>query len=326
MHWWPILTTPAPTPGLPYDLFAARARTTPDAPALYFSEGECLTYQKLAARVHEVVMRLDASGASQHVGVCLDSGPDAVTAVLAVLASGRAFVPLDPSYPPERIGWMLEDTEANVDLTVRALGDRIPLTSAALVHLDEPPSGNGRLAAPARRPGPEDPACILYTSGSSGRPKGVIRPLRGIVARFEWLHWEPDDVFCHNMSLNVGFSQERLFIPLMLGLPLAVIPRDVYSSPRRFVTSLEAHGVTQLTLTPHTLEQILDVGPDIAKRGRHGPRGARGPVRPASSACRAGERLRLDRIRNDRARYARVRSLSRPGGTSRFRNGRPHPG
>jgi non-ribosomal peptide synthetase component F/acyl carrier protein len=74
------------------------------------------------------------------------------------------------------------------------------------------------------------------------------------------MEFEPDDVFCHNMSLNVGFSQERLFLPLLRGLQLAIIPDEDQADPRRFLGALSGHGVTQVTLTPQKLQQILDLG------------------------------------------------------------------
>src|SRR5262249_32660096 len=100
-------------------------------------------------------------------------------------------------------------------------------------------------------------AFVLYTSGSTGRPKGVVRPHRAIVGRLAWVSAAADDVFCHNMSLNVGFSQERLLLPLMLGLPLAVIPPHVCEDIFRFVQAIAASNVTNITMVPDVLRQVL---------------------------------------------------------------------
>src|SRR6185437_11337810 len=100
-------------------------------------------------------------------------------------------------------------------------------------------------------------ACILYTSGSTGRPKGAVRTHRGIVARLAWARPEPDDVLCHNMSICYGFSQERLFVPLMCGVPLAVLADEPCKDAALFAQEIARAGVTEVTVVPQFLHQVV---------------------------------------------------------------------
>jgi amino acid adenylation domain-containing protein len=227
-----------------------------------------LTYRELDQRSDAIAAYLQQQGVpdQSHIGISLTSSPDAISAVLGVLKFGRAFVPIDPGYPHEQARYVSRNAGLSIILTTSTIAGKLPADIARTVPLDRdlPVHARAESVEPAvRNTLLDSPADILYTSGSTGYPKGVIRPHRAIVARLAWMDFDPDDVFCHNMSLNVGFSQERLLLPLMRGLPLAVIPEEDYSEPRRFVTALESHGVTQLTLTPHTLGQVLDLGPAI---------------------------------------------------------------
>src|SRR5262249_36214810 len=121
-------------------------------------------------------------------------------------------------------------------------------------------------ADPAVAISEENAACILYTSGSAGEPKGVVRPHRAIVHRLTWMRMARDDVFCHNMSFSLGFSQERLFLPFMCGLPLAIAPEQAQGSPEKLVQVLASSGVTNLTMPPIMLDQLLQTVPDLASR------------------------------------------------------------
>jgi amino acid adenylation domain-containing protein len=157
-------------------------------------------------------------------------------------------------------------------LTSSVLMNLLPATSAKVLCVDD-----GALAAPYKKSGnmgnkptPESPACLIFTSGSTGLPKCVVRSQRGIVSRLAWANPAKDDIFCHNMSLATGFSQERLLIPLMSGVPLAVISEEDFKDAGKFVESIEALKVTQVTIVPMFLRQVLDLGRDrVADQLRH---------------------------------------------------------
>ncbi len=189
----------------------------------------------------------------------MKSSPEAVVALLAVLKTGAAFVPLNPDEPPVRLAYLirnarlraqvcLNDVCIDLAFTVRDAEDDENLPPAAAL---------------------DDAACVLYTSGSTGQPKGVVRTHRGIVSRLAWTAARGDDIFLHNMPLGAGFSEERLFLPLMQGLPLVMMPEEHFSDISRLAAVVEETGVTDLTLVPVSLRRLLDLGSNTMRRLRN---------------------------------------------------------
>ncbi len=169
-------TEAAVAPGTIDSCFEEQVRRTPDALALMGRER--LTYQELDARARRLARLLGRYGVGPEVrvGLCLQSGPDLVIALLAVLKAGGAYVPLDPAYPEERLRLIVQDAGISVLLTTLSLRGSVPAESAEVLCLDAEPS--------LPEPGPGDPsikraarahaAYVMYTSGSTGRPKGVV--------------------------------------------------------------------------------------------------------------------------------------------------------
>ncbi|OKK04807.1 non-ribosomal peptide synthetase [Streptomyces sp. CB03234] len=166
-----------PTGPLLPELFQAQAARTPDAPALV--EGDtALTYAELDVRANRLAHALIAMGAGpeQRVAVLLPRSADLVTALLAVVKSGAAYVPVDPDYPAERIAYMLEDSSPALVLAGPGTLDAVP---AGLPVLDVTAQRHSPVTDPADADrtaplAPEHPAYVIYTSGSTGRPKGVV--------------------------------------------------------------------------------------------------------------------------------------------------------
>jgi amino acid adenylation domain-containing protein len=167
-------------------LFEAQVKQTPDAVAVVF-DNEQLTYQaldrradQLAAHLHRLSVRPEA-----FVGVCVERSLEMIVAVLGILKAGAAYVPLDPSYPPERLALLLADTRASALLTQKHVGDSLKY-EGPVICLDDnewtiaQDSQAGKENAVGRATG-LNAACIIYTSGSTGQPKGVVLEHRGIV-------------------------------------------------------------------------------------------------------------------------------------------------
>ncbi len=214
---------PLPSGGTPrlQDGFLAQAVRQPDAVAL-IAGATRVTYGELLTRVRAGAAHLRAQGVGpEHlVGVCLERGVDLVASLLAVLEAGAAYVPLDPSYPAERVAFMCEDARVAVLISRPALAERLP---AGLWTLVEPttlfaPPAPGSAAVPAD---PANLAYLIYTSGSTGRPKATAIEHRQAAALVAWARAEftADDLTGVLFATSVCFdlSVFELFVPLAVG-------------------------------------------------------------------------------------------------------------
>ena len=176
--------TEIPETTLP-ELFAAQVAATPDHPALFFEDTE-LSYAELDAAANRLARALAARGVGpeQVVALALPRSAELVTAILAVLKAGAAYLPLDPDYPADRIEFMLADAAPALVLSPR--GAR---RAGAARAIDEP-------ARPVVSVRPDHPAYVIYTSGSTGRPKGVVVPHRG--------HRQPSTVDAARVRSDAG--------------------------------------------------------------------------------------------------------------------------
>ncbi|MEU2674396.1 amino acid adenylation domain-containing protein [Streptomyces sp. NPDC007164] len=211
-------------------LVEERAARRPDAVALEHGGGQRLTYRELDERAEGLARYLAERGVGPGtlVAVCLDHGPDLVCALLGVLKSGAAYVPLDPAYPAERLRYMVEDSAAPLVVTQSAHAGLFAPGTALLLADQEWPAGTG--TAPVAAAGPDDVAYVIYTSGSTGRPKGVRVGHRGVV---NYLHWcdrnyppapgaRIGSLLCSSAAFDLTVT--ALFLPLVQGLCL-VVPR-----------------------------------------------------------------------------------------------------
>nr|WP_240449531.1 amino acid adenylation domain-containing protein [Streptomyces harenosi] len=177
--------------GLVPELFAAQVGRTPDAVAVV-GEAESVSYAELDARANRLAHYLvgQGVGAESLVGVCLPRGVEMVVAVLAVWKAGAGYLPVDPEYPAERIGFMLADSGAVLTLTTEEILDDLPAGRNRFVALDSALVEMQLAAADAASPGvaviPQSLAYVIYTSGSTGRPKGVAVPHGGLANYVAW--------------------------------------------------------------------------------------------------------------------------------------------
>ncbi|NMO13901.1 non-ribosomal peptide synthase/polyketide synthase [Pyxidicoccus fallax] len=246
-----------------HQLFEAQAARTPDAVALRF-EGQSLTYAQLDSRANQLAWHLRSLGVRPEVPValCLERSPEMVVAILAILKAGGAWVPLDASYPVERLTYMLRDCAAPVLVTTQAIADELPSGGEQLVLLDVDASliAAQRTSAPETLTRASNLAYIIYTSGSTGRPKGTLLQHRGLcntaltAAREHGFH--PDSRVLQYAAFGFDASVAEIFGTLLAGATLVLAPRERLLPGAPLGALLREASITAVTLTPSVLAQM----------------------------------------------------------------------
>ena len=252
-----------------HHLFEAQAARNPDAPALSF-EGFHLSYEKVNARANRLAHHLRSLGVGpeHRVAVLLDRTPDLVIAILGILKAGAAYLPLDSSYPQERLAFMLGDAGAQVIVTEQSLVEPWLLESqSTLVCLDDDRvlagAASTNLSADEVGVKPENAAYVIYTSGSTGQPKGVVVTHENVwrlleVTRADFA-FDSSDVWTLFHSVCFDFSVWELWGALAHGARLVVVPYWVSREPVAFYELLRDERVTVLNQTPSAFRQVMKV-------------------------------------------------------------------
>jgi amino acid adenylation domain-containing protein len=243
-----------------HDLFREQAARTPEAEAVAW-DGGALTYRDLDARAGRLarVLRGRGVGPDVRVGVCLERGPDAIVALLAVLRAGGCYVPLDPEYPPERLRYMADDARAALVVTREDLRGALPVDDARVLRLDAPAAEGAQDALPGPDGGavPGSLCYLVYTSGSTGRPKGAMVEHRGVpnlvLAQNRVFGLGPGDRVLQFAPLGFDASVSEIFLALVSGATLCIPPADARLPGLELVRTLEEMRITKVKLTASAL-------------------------------------------------------------------------
>jgi amino acid adenylation domain-containing protein len=251
-----------------HQLFERQVERIPNAIAV-IHEDQHLTYRELNGRANQLAhyLRTHGVGPDALVALCMERSVEMVVGLLGILKAGAAYVPLDPSYPQERLAFMLADTQAPVLLTQQRLVDVLPQHTAQLFCLDRDWEVIGRESTentPAHTTA-EDLAYVIYTSGSTGRPKGVAVPHRGIVRLVcgaDYVPFDATQVFLQLAPLAFDAATFELWGALLHGAPCVLFPGWI-PSPAELGRVLRDHQVSTLWLTASLFNSIIDQAPEI---------------------------------------------------------------
>ncbi|TDD40121.1 amino acid adenylation domain-containing protein [Actinomadura sp. KC06] len=242
---------------------ARRAERSPEAVAVTAGRDR-LGYAELDRRANRLAHLLRARGAGPGslVGVRMHRGLDLAVALLGVWRAGAAYVPLDPAHPAERLRWMLAETGGPLVVTQRALAAELAGTGTEAVHADaDPMLAELPATPPDGGPGPADAAYVVFTSGSTGVPKGVVINHEGIANRVAWTvrtHGlgERDRVL-QKTSLSFDAACWEFFAPLVSGGTVVMAPVGAERDPAAMVGAIARDGVTVLQVVPSVLRMLV---------------------------------------------------------------------
>ncbi|GAB2758212.1 non-ribosomal peptide synthetase [Amycolatopsis magusensis] len=244
-----------------HDLVVRQAAKTPDAIAVR-CEGEELTYAELDRQSNQLAHHLIGQGVTvdRVVGLCLHRSTELVVAMLGVLKAGGAYLPLDPDHPVDRLEFMLRDTGAALVLTQEHLRAGLPDAVPVLV-MDREWYGSHPEVAPGPRSTATDLAYVMYTSGSTGNPKGVMVEHAGVWNRLRWgqHHYDLDAsaVVLQKTPYTFDVSVWEFFWPLMVGAKLVLARPEGHKDPDYLVRLVRDEAITVLHFVPSMLRYFL---------------------------------------------------------------------
>ncbi len=259
-----------PKNALVHQLFEAQAASTPQKTAVIFEE-QSLTYGALNDRATQLAAHLQSLGVEpgQYVGVALHRSLDMVVAILGILKAGGAYLPLDPAFPPKRLAYMLDDSQARIVISqcnlVEWLAEIAPTVTPQVVCID----GDWQTQRTRRKPNPFDadshrPAYIIYTSGSTGKPRGVQVSHQNVVNFLRAMQEKPgfraDDHILSVTTLSFDISVLEIFLPLVTGASFELITGKTARNGFRLVQRLKAANPTVMQATPVTWRMMIQAG------------------------------------------------------------------
>jgi amino acid adenylation domain-containing protein len=250
-----------------HELLEIAAQEHPESTAVEF-DGRSLTYAELHARANQLARVLRKHGVQREVlvGVCMERSLEMEVALLGILKAGGAYLPLDASFGPGRIRYVLDEARVKVLITQKSLRSVMPPSEAQILCLE--PSWD-LIADESDQPvpsevGPSNLAYVIYTSGSTGKPKGVQLEHRSLVNLLCSMREEPGinerDVLLSITTISFDLSVPDIFLPVLAGARLVIASREATFDGKLLKSLLKSSGATFMQATPTTWQLLLESG------------------------------------------------------------------
>lgn len=250
-----------------HQLFELKAQEYPDKVALICNERQ-LTYVELNQKANQLARELVAQGVGPDklVAICMNRSPELIIALLAVMKSGGAYIPLDPDFPPERLSYMVEDAQAALFITQEELKERFGQIETQFILLESESeifsSQTGEnLTSDSSA---QNLAYVIYTSGSTGKPKGVQINHRALVNFLVSMQQRPglheNDVVQAVTTISFDIAGLEIYLPLITGATVLIGEQKISLNPPALLENMRKHGATIMQATPITWRLLLDFG------------------------------------------------------------------
>ncbi|AFZ11267.1 amino acid adenylation domain protein [Crinalium epipsammum PCC 9333] len=255
-----------------HQLFEAQVEKTPNAVAAVF-EDQQLTYQELNIRANQVANYLQSLGVQPDslVAICVERSLEMLVALLGILKSGAAYLPLDPAYPQERLAFMLEDAQVSVLLTQQDIVETLDAKSLRKSHIklvcidrDWEMIFQSSQQQPMSQVNSNNLAYVIYTSGSTGKPKGVqichASAVNFLCSMHQQLEINETDVLLAVTSLSFDIAGLELFLPVTSGSCVVIASREVAIDGNKLIAKIHESSATIMQATPATWRMLLTAG------------------------------------------------------------------
>jgi amino acid adenylation domain-containing protein len=255
-----------------HQLFEEQAAQTPEAVAVIYGD-EQLTYLELNQRANQLAHYLHQQGIEPDalIGICLERSLDLIVGLLGILKAGGGYVPLDPSYPRERLDFMVADTHLQIIITHSQFKDIFtgsvsPLMQTLVLDQHWPlceaqPTTNLECLSSS-----ENLACVLYTSGSTGTPKGVMIPHRAVnrlVCNTDYLQINSAHRVAHASNISFDAATFEIWGALLNGARLIILSKGVLLSTSELAATLRQQAIDVLFLTTALFNVLVETAPDV---------------------------------------------------------------
>ncbi|QPQ89137.1 amino acid adenylation domain-containing protein (plasmid) [Burkholderia gladioli] len=271
LETWNRTDTPYPAHLCVHQLFEQQVQRTPEAIALVWEE-QSLTYDQLNIQANRLAHRLIelGLGTGHYAAVLLERSISLVVAQLAILKVGAAYVPIDPETPSSRQAWIIAD--CNARLVITDGHHQLPFADAQVITVQTALLASGTCSNPAVLLSGDDPAYVMYTSGSTGNPKGVIVPHQAInrlVINNSYVQF--DNTVRVAFAANPAFDASTLEVwaPLLNGGRIIVVTSDTFTAPDRFADTIVRQGISTLFITTALLKQYAFLIPSALGQIKH---------------------------------------------------------